>query len=238
MTTKVCSKCGEEKDIIEFHNDSSSKDGKCYYCKPCACKNARKNRVENKLKAELGEKKQILEKKCSKCNTIKPTSEFTKDSGSASGYNSWCKDCEYPAHREYWKSTKPIRNLKQREHYRENRESLCKSHAIWHHTYYKHTSKYRVTQSRNKHLRRTRENLVESTLTPLQWEKILESQSNKCSICGKRFCKSRPPTVDHIIPLSKGGGLTFENVQALCRSCNSSKNARLDHTKIITWCMS
>lgn len=29
---------------------------------------------------------------------------------------------------------------------------------------------------------------------------------------------------DHILPVSKGGGLTQDNVQALCRSCNASKS--------------
>jgi 5-methylcytosine-specific restriction endonuclease McrA len=52
---------------------------------------------------------------------------------------------------------------------------------------------------------------------------------------GKTFTKKRFPTRDHIVPCSKGGGLTFENVQALCHSCNSTKRDKLDHTKIVTW---
>jgi 5-methylcytosine-specific restriction endonuclease McrA len=42
-------------------------------------------------------------------------------------------------------------------------------------------------------------------------------------------------TQDHIIPVSRGGGLTFENIQALCKSCNSSKNAKLDKSFITVW---
>ena len=34
-TTKVCSKCGQEKDIEEFHRDRTRKDGRQSYCKAC-----------------------------------------------------------------------------------------------------------------------------------------------------------------------------------------------------------
>ena len=35
MTTKICSKCGLEKDLDEFGNLKSSKDGKLSRCKEC-----------------------------------------------------------------------------------------------------------------------------------------------------------------------------------------------------------
>ena len=35
MTTKECSKCGEEKPVSDFHRKSSSPDGLVGQCKPC-----------------------------------------------------------------------------------------------------------------------------------------------------------------------------------------------------------
>lgn len=64
---------------------------------------------------------------------------------------------------------------------------------------------------------------------------IIEQQNNRCNVCGKRFTVEYPPTTDHIIPLSRGGGLTFENVQALCKSCNSKKQTKIDPQFIQTW---
>jgi superfamily II helicase len=35
MTTKVCKKCYQEKDVNMFHKHKSTKDGLNYYCKEC-----------------------------------------------------------------------------------------------------------------------------------------------------------------------------------------------------------
>lgn len=235
MTTKVCSKCGEEKDIDAFYKDSKEKDGKSYYCKTCACLNAKLHRLENAKNHRLGVINKVAEKKCSICGEIKPTTEFSGDIGTKSGYRSMCKCCEYPRHREYWKNTKKDRNAQQKRHYNENIETMRDISRKFYHSYYKFTDKFKVTSSKAKHNRRLREANVECTLTSKQWSTILKSYNNRCAICGVKFTDVIKPTVDHIIPVSKGGGLTFENVQPLCRSCNSSKNNRLDLNNIVSW---
>lgn len=54
-----------------------------------------------------------------------------------------------------------------------------------------------------------------------------------CNQCGvlvvlpRGLNLSNEATVDHIIPLSKGGLHIAENVQCLCRQCNTNKGARL-----------
>lgn len=51
---------------------------------------------------------------------------------------------------------------------------------------------------------------------------VFERDNFTCQKCGSR----RNLCVDHIYPESKGGRLTMENAQTLCRKCNSSKGAR------------
>lgn len=53
-------------------------------------------------------------------------------------------------------------------------------------------------------------------------KRVLERDAYRCVTCGSHL----DLCCDHIIPESKGGPTTFENLQAMCRSCNSKKGAR------------
>lgn len=56
----------------------------------------------------------------------------------------------------------------------------------------------------------------------LRW-KVWEKDNFTCQICGSRTNLS----VDHIYPESAGGKTTLDNLQTLCRTCNSRKGARI-----------
>lgn len=88
---------------------------------------------------------------------------------------------------------------------------------------------------RHTHKRRAQKQNVENSLTLEQWNKILKEQKNKCAICNRKFNAKLKPSQDHIIPLSKGGGYFYGNIQALCKRCNSTKKARIDKGYIIVW---
>ena len=55
--------------------------------------------------------------------------------------------------------------------------------------------------------------------------KVLEAGGRRCALCGITS-KDRALDVDHIVPHSKGGPSTFENLQILCSKCNRSKGNR------------
>lgn len=64
--------------------------------------------------------------------------------------------------------------------------------------------------------------------------RVIKRDGNICRICGKpiditdRSSKgigNKYPTIDHIVPISKGGSHTWQNVQLAHMICNSRKNA-------------
>ena len=53
---------------------------------------------------------------------------------------------------------------------------------------------------------------------------ILRRQYQQCAICSA--CMGARMTLDHIVPLSKGGQHRVGNLQYLCSTCNFRKNDR------------
>lgn len=56
----------------------------------------------------------------------------------------------------------------------------------------------------------------------------------RCQLCGEQTVKAqmgqrhpRAPTMDHIVPLSRGGAHSYQNIQCACLSCNLKKGARM-----------
>jgi 5-methylcytosine-specific restriction endonuclease McrA len=60
-------------------------------------------------------------------------------------------------------------------------------------------------------------------ITARQEMQLKEEYSNLCVYCGKRYNEL---TIDHIVPISKGGEHDINNTVPACRSCNASKNDR------------
>jgi 5-methylcytosine-specific restriction endonuclease McrA len=60
---------------------------------------------------------------------------------------------------------------------------------------------------------------------PVSRREVLRRDSYSCQYCGS----GKRLTLDHVIPRSKGGQHTWNNVVAACERCNSKKGDRLLH---------
>ena len=80
------------------------------------------------------------------------------------------------------------------------------------------------TSAENMRVRKLRTQRLDHVLRPY-WEWLLKELGNECQICHRVFSLI-DLHVDHCRPLSRGGKNEWDNIQPVCRSCNSRKNAR------------
>lgn len=76
-------------------------------------------------------------------------------------------------------------------------------------------------QQRRKHIRRERHKHLRDL--PILFEVLILLHGQRCAVCGKRYGL----TVDHILPVSRGGRTTINNLQLLCRKCNEAKDDQI-----------
>jgi len=62
----------------------------------------------------------------------------------------------------------------------------------------------------------------------LSRKNILMRDRNTCQYCGKILAAGEL-TLDHVVPRSRGGASTWENLVACCHSCNRRKGNQLPH---------
>lgn len=77
----------------------------------------------------------------------------------------------------------------------------------------------RSRRARAARKRQRRMARVEHDLTPEQWDALVAAWGG-CAYCGT---ETGPFQRDCVLPISRGGRYTLDNVVPACRSCNTSK---------------
>lgn len=67
------------------------------------------------------------------------------------------------------------------------------------------------------------------SFTKLEWQALKEQYEYACLCCGRKEPEIKL-CADHVVPITKGGSSHIDNIQPLCKSCNSKK-----HNKIIDY---
>ncbi len=106
-----------------------------------------------------------------------------------------------------------------RAYYLANREECLARNKKWRQSDVGRSAFKVKKHNRSKRIRET------GKISTKDWL-VIRNTSPMCLMCGK-FVECEKLTLDHIIPLSKGGTHTIENIQPLCFSCNSRKHARV-----------
>jgi 5-methylcytosine-specific restriction endonuclease McrA len=139
-------------------------------------------------------------------------------------------DKEY-AKKYYQENSDKIKECS-REYYKANSENLKSKSAKWREENYEklfiQQRNYRInnySKILDKNARR-RSLLKGVKVENVDRLKVYERDSGICGIC-KKPVNLEDMTIDHIIPLVKGGEHSYKNVQIAHLSCNSSKGSQL-----------
>lgn len=85
--------------------------------------------------------------------------------------------------------------------------------------------RYREDPSTTQHSRRRRRARIKGaggSHTKAEWLAKLAEYGGLCA-----YCRQSPgSTVDHVIPIARGGSDSIENIVPACSQCNSSKSDR------------
>lgn len=154
---------------------------------------------------------------CRKCGERKPLDAFGPARTGRGGINSRCRRCHNEAS-SAWGRANPLRVAARARRWRvEHPERTAELAAAYRRS---HQDQY------NENSRRRYALLAGATVEKVDPSAIFERDRWICQLCGKRVVRGQQ-SLDHILPLSKGGTHASANVQLAHRSCNSRKRDRV-----------
>lgn len=185
-------------------------------------------------------------KECSKCKNSFPFSFFYKDAQKKDGLCSVCKNCSKQEKKKYYEDNIEKIREKNKLWVKNNLEKVKRIASNWRKNNIEKAREIeRKSKEKNKNKakesyrkwekshpdsvkarynnRRARKAGNGGSFSSQEWNDLCRKYDNKCVCCKeeKKLC------ADHIIPLFLGGTSNIENIQPLCKSCNSRKSTKI-----------
>lgn len=143
--------------------------------------------------------------------------------------NSYCKKCDAARNRRYYEKNKTKENARRHKYYRENKEFSKEFIQRWRESNPDKVKKFAANRRARKR------DAVSDDWTESQ---VLEVYGTKCYICNEEIDISASRWTgredwekglhfDHVVPLSKGGFDTIDNIRPSHGICNVRKGNKL-----------
>jgi len=190
-----------------------------------------------------------MDKICSTCKETKDASEFYGNCKSPDGLAYDCKVCHKETAKKWARDNRDRVNENRRKRYAEDSSIEKKQKRKWrlanpdkvreHKRKYHKDNKEKILETNKKwlrdnpgkkkeykHRRRAAKSGNGGSFTAKEWKALCKKYGNRCvNVDCENPCVELTP--DHVIPITwEGGTSNIDNIQPLCRSCNSSKGNR------------
>jgi 5-methylcytosine-specific restriction endonuclease McrA len=248
---KRCSKCGEMKVLEMFCKNKSLKDGRHSQCKACvkayAQENAEKLREYHRAYREANaetlreQKREYAQENAERLREYHRAREANAEALREYGRAYFAANSEvllakqkarYEANKEkilgqqhnYYLANIDIIRKRQRAYYEANADTIRAYNR-------KFAAEHPELRLVSYHKRRALIKGNGGTYTVAEKRMLYENQRGLCAYCER----SEKLTIDHIIPISKGGSNDISNICLACLRCNLSKREKTPEQWVNRW---
>ena len=203
MAMKTCNRCGETKPLLEgFSARRRSMDGRQSYCKDCS-----KSYGASWYKDHL----ETVKAKAAKRHRDNPEARRTSNA-------KWYKanlERRKTSCAKWYRANAEKRRADIAQYHRDHPEVVRAKTARWAKA---HPEAVRAKKAKRKALKLAYQG---PHYTAVDVAALLADQHDLCAYCGVVF--NGKYHVDHVVPLSQGGGNGPDNIALACAPCNLSK---------------
>lgn len=229
-TSKTCSRCKAELPLTEFHRDKRQADGRVTRCRTCIAaykrehaERFREQESERKRAWYAANRERVLEDQ-------KQYREANRDAVAArqAAWREANRDRKLAYLRDYHQANRDRLVAASRAYYEAHRDEHRARAETW-----RLANLDKVRELGRLYSQNRRALKLGATIGEIDLDALWESQAGLCGICGDyidrdvRWPDPMSASVDHIVPLSKGGAHAQFNLQWTHLGENSAKGARL-----------
>jgi len=216
MTKKRCSKCDELKLVGEFSKRKASKDGLQPQCKACRAAYDKRYRDANHELVTAQHKRYREAHRAEIAAYDERYYEANREEEAAydKRYRETHREEKAASNKRYYEANREEKVAYQKRYYEANREKTAADHKRWNEA---------NPEKCAAHKQQRRARLANVISEDFDITDLFKRDGEEC-----RYCEATENlTIEHVKPISEGGPNTLDNCVVACRSCNSSKGAKL-----------
>lgn len=204
---KTCTKCGQTKLNSQFSKSKLGKYGTRSQCKPCNAAKTAEYRSRHPDYAAKSARKYRLENPDKVAKAAEDWRKRNPDYGKK--YHAQHRDTERLRSRNYYNSNRAKESARKRKARLRNPEVFQKRSREYAST---HRTQLNAKAARRRALKA---NAKTYTITTKEINRLYNAE---CF-----YCENSSTTIDHVMPLNRGGSHGIGNLVPCCGSCNFSK---------------